>query len=527
VRLRDRRRRLGRLRAGQPAERGPRRRGAARRGRRLRRQRPDRHPGRLLGAVSNGERLGSRHRPGAARQRPAHLPPPRQDPRRQLVAQRDDLHARQPGRLRRLGRRLELRRAAPVLQALRGERARRERVPRRRRAAAGVRRARSLGALPGVRRQRGRGRPSRQRRLQRRRAGRRRLVPADPARRQARLLRAVLPAPGLGPAEPHGREARARAARAHGGHPRHRHRRRAPRRGPRVPGLARGHPLCRRLRLAAAVDALGHRSPRGARAAADRAAGRIAGRGPQPPGPPQRRGDPRRRGADKPVRGAEPRQPRPADGRGPGTADLERGRGRRVHPHPRRTRGPRRPVPLRPGGLPARGPDPRPGARLRRRGLRAQAPEPRLRGTGLARPDGQAADRPQLPRPSRRSRLDDRRGPRLHGDRRHRAARPLRQRADQRAGLRLRRRHPRSRRGQPPDALPPGRHVPDGDRRSRGRRPRAARAWGGGTAGHRRLGHADGHARQHQRADDRHRRAGGGPGPRTGARARRRDRGRV
>ena len=57
--------------------------------------------------------------------------------------QRDDLPARQPRRLRRLGggrlHRLVVRRGAPVLQALRGQRARRERVPRRRRPARGLR----------------------------------------------------------------------------------------------------------------------------------------------------------------------------------------------------------------------------------------------------------------------------------------------------------------------------------------------------------------------------------------------------
>ena len=61
------------------------------------------------------------------------------DDRRLRLDQRDDLPARQPARLRRLGGRrrdrVVVRRGAPVLQARRGQRARRGRVPRRRRAA--------------------------------------------------------------------------------------------------------------------------------------------------------------------------------------------------------------------------------------------------------------------------------------------------------------------------------------------------------------------------------------------------------
>ena len=67
---------------------------------------------------------------------PAAVPPARQGGRRIGLDQRDDLRPRQPRRLRRLGGRrghgLELRRGAALLQALRGQRARRGRVPRRR-----------------------------------------------------------------------------------------------------------------------------------------------------------------------------------------------------------------------------------------------------------------------------------------------------------------------------------------------------------------------------------------------------------
>ena len=90
-------------------------------------------------AFKSEPRLGPAGRGGAGPRRAAALPAARQGDRRLELDQRDDLPARQPARLRRLGRRrrdgVELRRGAPVLQALRGQRARRERVPRRRRAA--------------------------------------------------------------------------------------------------------------------------------------------------------------------------------------------------------------------------------------------------------------------------------------------------------------------------------------------------------------------------------------------------------
>ena len=89
--------------------------------------------------------------------------------RRLLVAERDDLHPRQPARLRRVGPRLGLGRRAPLLPPRRGQRARRERAARRGRPAVRERRAlepparRRLGAGGG------RQRPAGQRRLQRRR----------------------------------------------------------------------------------------------------------------------------------------------------------------------------------------------------------------------------------------------------------------------------------------------------------------------------------------------------------------------
>ena len=63
----------------------------------------DPDPGRVQQAVQDPVRLGVRDgAPGASR-RPAPLLAPREDPRRQLVAERDDVRARQPGRLRRAG----------------------------------------------------------------------------------------------------------------------------------------------------------------------------------------------------------------------------------------------------------------------------------------------------------------------------------------------------------------------------------------------------------------------------------------
>ena len=105
VRLRDRRRRLGRLRAGQPPQRGPGRLGPAPRGRRTGHERA-RPPARgLLRALPDGPGLGPLDDLRAVRERPPHLPPARPGARRLLVDQRDDLHARQPARLRRVGSR--------------------------------------------------------------------------------------------------------------------------------------------------------------------------------------------------------------------------------------------------------------------------------------------------------------------------------------------------------------------------------------------------------------------------------------
>ena len=93
----------------------------------------------LPDAAQVERRLGSLRRAGARARGPAPVSPARQGGRRIGLDQRHDLPPRQPRRLRRLGGRrgdgLELRRGAALLQALRGQRARRGRVPRRRWAA--------------------------------------------------------------------------------------------------------------------------------------------------------------------------------------------------------------------------------------------------------------------------------------------------------------------------------------------------------------------------------------------------------
>ena len=103
----------------------------------------DPHADGVPGDVQVRPRLGSPRRAGTGPRQPPPLPAARQDARRVELDQRDDLHPRQPRRLRRVGGRrrrgLELRRCPAVLQARRGQRARRATLPRRRRAAQRVR----------------------------------------------------------------------------------------------------------------------------------------------------------------------------------------------------------------------------------------------------------------------------------------------------------------------------------------------------------------------------------------------------
>ena len=178
---------------------------------------------------------------------------------------------------------LELRRGAALLQALGGQRARRGRVPRRRRAPERVGQPLDDPAdRHDARGERARG-PRLHPRLQRRAPGRRRALPEHAAQRAAPLDRGRLPAPGRGAAEPRDRHRRDGAA-----HPVRRHacggrRGRAGWEGRGDPGRARGDPLGGVLPVAGAADALGHRAGGGSPALRDGGPREPAGR-PRPAG---------------------------------------------------------------------------------------------------------------------------------------------------------------------------------------------------------------------------------------------------
>ena len=106
-------------------------------------------------------------------------------------------------------------------------------------------------------------------------------------------------------------------------HPRERRRRPAGGRAARVPRRARGDRVRRRLQLAAAAHAVGHRAPGGARAAADPARGRVARGRHEPPGPPDRGRDLLHPGRWLAQGRAQRGQPRPVDaGPGPLTSNI-------------------------------------------------------------------------------------------------------------------------------------------------------------------------------------------------------------
>ena len=170
---------------------------------------PDRQP--LL-------RLEVRVRARAGDERAAHLPRAREGARRLELDQRDDLPARQPARLRALGRRsgdgeLGLRPLPALLQADGDLPRRRRRVARRRRAADARARPCDEPAVPGVLRGGAAGRlPADQRRQRLPPGGLRRVRPQH-LPRPAPERRARVPAPGAGPAQPRGPH-------AHDGQPR-------------------------------------------------------------------------------------------------------------------------------------------------------------------------------------------------------------------------------------------------------------------------------------------------------------------
>ena len=113
--------------------------------------------------------------------------------------------------------------------------------------------------------------------------------------------------------------------------PRRRRRGRPRRPGRGDPRRARGDPVGRRLPVARAADALGHRSGRGPRALRDRGPREPAGR-PQPPGPLHGAAELRDRPAVA-VRRLHARELRAVRERGPRAADLQHPRGRRLLPH--------------------------------------------------------------------------------------------------------------------------------------------------------------------------------------------------
>ena len=210
VRLHRRGRRLSRMRAGEPAHRGPGHACPPARGRRPRPESEHQDPGGVRQAVPHQARLGLLHRARAARRRPVALRPAREKPGRLELDERDALRPRAAARLRPLGgagrRGLGLAGRPALLHEVRGQRARRVGVPRRGRAAAGIEPALAArrSRPPPDRRERGGGHPAKPR-LQRSRAGRRVDVPGHPARRPALERRRRLPASGARTAEPRGR----------------------------------------------------------------------------------------------------------------------------------------------------------------------------------------------------------------------------------------------------------------------------------------------------------------------------------
>ena len=207
VRLRDRRGGLGRVRAREPALRGPRGAGRAARGRRQGQLLLDPHPDRLpLHDEQPPHRLVPQDRGGAGTQRACPPLPPGARAWRLLVHQRHDLHARPGPRLRPVAparkHRLGLGGRAPLLPALRGSRGRRRRDARGGGRVAGRAPADRLGAARRVPGGGGGGRDPEDRRLQPRRQRGVELLPGEPAERNALEHRARVPPSGPESAEP-------------------------------------------------------------------------------------------------------------------------------------------------------------------------------------------------------------------------------------------------------------------------------------------------------------------------------------
>ena len=278
-----RRRRLGGLRAGQPADRGSRRQGAAARGRPARQIDVDRHS-RGLHPAAQPQILQLEFRDGGGRGhgRPAHSLPARPHARRFELDQRHALCARPAARLRHLGparqSRLVLFAGPALLQEVGEFRARRRRQPRQGRPAQRRRHVRHPRAVRRLYRRRGGERLPEEQGLQQRCAGRLRLLPGDDEERQTPVDGARLPRSDPRSPQPQGRD---RCA-GEQSHPRRQARRRRrlqrARPGARGAGQSRGHRVVWVRAVAGRAGAFRHRSARAAAPPWHRGEARAEGR---------------------------------------------------------------------------------------------------------------------------------------------------------------------------------------------------------------------------------------------------------
>ena len=289
----DRRRRLGRVRAGQPADRGPVGAGHPDRGRRARLEPADPCPGRLYETARPSDPdLGLQGRTRSRHRRAGDPVSARPGARRLVVDQRADLYPRPARGFRPLGAarqsRLGLGRRPALFQAGRALAGRAQRAARHHRLSDDLADGRAAGRLPGDHRGGAGTRPRIPRGRQPSAARRRpehRLVPADPRRKAPRQRRADLSEAGREARQSADRDERAGPPPDLQRQPRDRHRPVARRPGRDRRCGARGHPRRRRDRLAASAAALGHRAARGSGEGRHPGAPRAAGGRLQFPGP--------------------------------------------------------------------------------------------------------------------------------------------------------------------------------------------------------------------------------------------------
>ncbi len=270
------------MRARRTPERGPGRLGTPVRGGRAGHGSGVARPGDVPARLQVQPRLGPFRRGRAWPRRAAPVPPARPGDRGLELDQRDDLPSRSPRRLRRLGgawlHGLVLRRGAPVLQAVRGQRAGCRRVPRRRGASVGVRQPLHVPVHRGGAGSRGRGRVHAHRGPERRRARGGLALPAHAAERHALQLGGRVPPSGFRQAESRGSYARLRRAHRLRGRPCRRRRARLGQRARDGARGTRGHRLGRRVPVARAAHALRDRTGPGSRVLRDPGAPGSAGR---------------------------------------------------------------------------------------------------------------------------------------------------------------------------------------------------------------------------------------------------------